>query len=311
MRVTRTDLDHQIATLARRQHGAFSRTQALALGFSDSAIQRRVGTQWIRIEGGVYALPGNPATWKRQYMAAVLAVPGAVISGRAAAAVHRFEGCRPSTPEITVPRGSSHHTRLARVRQSDHAERCIVEHLPVVTVAQAVFDISRSLDARRLHRVVADLVVADAAHLASIQDRYVALARSRQPGIGRVRAVLEDFGDGQVPPATEIEWCLDRVLDVVPRLPRRTRQAKLSWRNAVAARVDVLIPAWSLIIEADGRRWHTRAEDFERDRERDNDAAVHGFATLRFTWHQLTSAQERVIQTVARFGLQARSRLAA
>jgi hypothetical protein len=180
-----------------------------------------------------------------------------------------------------------------------------------VTVAQAAVDLSRSLGVERLHRVIADLVAANAGHLAAIQDRYVELSRSRQAGIRRLRAVLEDFDTGQVPPATELEWRLDHALQLVPTLPPRVRQSSLPWRGAVAARVDVLIPAWRLIIEADGRRWHTRVEDFERDRERDNDAAVHGYATLRFTWRQLTQTCERVVETVHRFGVENGDRLAA
>jgi very-short-patch-repair endonuclease len=42
-----------------------------------------------------------------------------------------------------------------------------------------------------------------------------------------------------------------------------------------------------VIVEADGRTWHTRLEDFERDRQRDAEAAAAGFQTLRFTYHQV------------------------
>ena len=49
--------------------------------------------------------------------------------------------------------------------------------------------------------------------------------------------------------------------------------------------------AWALVIEADGRAWHTRVEDFERDRRRDAEAAAAGYLTLRFTHHQLTHEQ--------------------
>lgn len=44
--------------------------------------------------------------------------------------------------------------------------------------------------------------------------------------------------------------------------------------------VDAYIPRWRLTIEADGRRWHTRKADFERDRRRDNAAAAHGLVVL-------------------------------
>jgi len=40
------------------------------------------------------------------------------------------------------------------------------------------------------------------------------------------------------------------------------------------------------------RAWHTREEDFERDRWRDNLANVHGYDVLRFTFNELTRHRE-------------------
>lgn len=44
-----------------------------------------------------------------------------------------------------------------------------------------------------------------------------------------------------------------------------------------------------MILEADGRTYHTRLGDFERDRARDNAAAASGLIVLRFTWRMLTT----------------------
>jgi very-short-patch-repair endonuclease len=57
----------------------------------------------------------------------------------------------------------------------------------------------------------------------------------------------------------------------------------------------VLIPEWRAIVEADSRRWHTRVADFERDRQRDNEAVVHGYRPVRFTWHALNHEVDRVL----------------
>ncbi len=48
-------------------------------------------------------------------------------------------------------------------------------------------------------------------------------------------------------------------------------------------RVDLLVEG-RLIVEIDGRRWHS---DFERDRRRDASAAIGRYRTLRFTWKQV------------------------
>ncbi len=68
--------------------------------------------------------------------------------------------------------------------------------------------------------------------------------------------------------------------------------------SVASQRVDALIPGWQAIIEADGRRWHTRVDDFERDLERDNDAVTHGYRPVRFSWHQLTARRDYVFATL-------------
>jgi very-short-patch-repair endonuclease len=55
-----------------------------------------------------------------------------------------------------------------------------------------------------------------------------------------------------------------------------------------------------LIIEVDGRRWHTRVRDFERDLWRTNQAVAHGYRVLRFTWVHFTESPDEVIATIER-----------
>ncbi len=60
------------------------------------------------------------------------------------------------------------------------------------------------------------------------------------------------------------------------------------------SRVDALLVDAPVIIESDGRRWHTRVADFERDRQRDRAAASHGYVTMRFTYDELRCDPDRV-----------------
>jgi very-short-patch-repair endonuclease len=57
-----------------------------------------------------------------------------------------------------------------------------------------------------------------------------------------------------------------------------------------------------MVVEGDGRAWHTRVEDFERDRRRDQEAAAAGLLTLRFTWFQLTQEPDWVREVVITAG---------
>jgi very-short-patch-repair endonuclease len=64
--------------------------------------------------------------------------------------------------------------------------------------------------------------------------------------------------------------------------------------------IDLLLPAHRLIIEADGRRWHTRVQDFDKDRWRDNEAVAHGYRVLHFTWVHLRDLADDVLDVVDR-----------
>jgi very-short-patch-repair endonuclease len=66
--------------------------------------------------------------------------------------------------------------------------------------------------------------------------------------------------------------------------------------------VDALIPDWRLVLEADGRRYHQRIEDFERDRWRDAEAAVHGLHVMRFTHRRLRDDRAGITDQIVRYG---------
>jgi very-short-patch-repair endonuclease len=70
-----------------------------------------------------------------------------------------------------------------------------------------------------------------------------------------------------------------------PGMPAFSRQKPLPW--APQRRADVMLVGSPVIVEADGRSWHTRVADFATDRRRDNVATRHGFDTLRYTYAEL------------------------
>ncbi len=101
---------------------------------------------------------------------------------------------------------------------------------------------------------------------------------------GRLGARLDDVvvaavEAGSVTP----ESVIARAMGLLPAPPRGL--ARLM--TLAEERLDVLVPSWRLIVEADGRRWHTRRADFENDRRRDHIALANGHRTVRFTYDQL------------------------
>ena len=87
-----------------------------------------------------------------------------------------------------------------------------------------------------------------------------------------------------------------------PRLPPHVAQAPVPWRSSMPERCDELIPDWRRIVEGDGRLWHTREADFERDRARDHEAQRHGYEVTRFTYHQLVDDPDYAIGVLLDIG---------
>jgi hypothetical protein len=117
----------------------------------------------------------------------------------------------------------------------------------------------------------------------------------------RIRPLVQErLEEGWTPPESELEAKLLTVLAGVVGTGPIVRQASLPWRTSRSGRVDVLLPAHRLIIEADGRRWHTRVNDFDKDKWRDNEATAHGYGVLHFTWVHLRDLAADVVDVLVR-----------
>jgi hypothetical protein len=299
------DLDRAIDGLARRQHGAFHRRQAVRKGATRYTIEGRLGNgRWVRLAGSdVFALPSHPGTWLRQAMAATLCVPDGAVAERAAAALHRFPGFNRGGIPVVTRRGTTHDSPFGPVRESTTVGRfTVVEGIRVVSRADCLVQLAPLLGAPDLDALLDDVAGADRHLLDAFRERYVALAHSRIAGIGDIRAVLAERGDGYVPPRSVLERRLRSLFGGLPSIPTPTWEATPPWWEPGEHRVDGLIEDWNLIVEADGRRWHTRVRDFERDRWRDNEAAIHGHHVMRFSFHQLTRETAECRRSLVRFG---------
>ena len=185
------------------------------------------------------------------------------------------------------------------VHESSWPRATTVDGIRTVTKADTFFHVAGCVDGLRVRTAFADAVVADPKLLPVLFDRYVDLAFTRIPGIAVMRALLDEHDAGETPGTNELERLLDELLDRVDGLPPRRRQAALPGWEHGGARVDVLVDDWRLVVEADGRRWHTRVTDFERDRWRDNVVTTRGYDVLRFTYRQLTSGRDETLALLA------------
>ncbi len=295
-----TEIDNNIGALAAKQYGVFSRKQAFALGASDRFVQRRLAEKhWLKPVAAVYALADSSGTWKRQCKIAELSVEGSAIAGRTAAALHRLPGFRPGAVELVVSANNFCGHPWATLHRYSGAKLTSVDGIAVTTIEQTLFDISTRVGLWTLERTMDDALLEKRVTIDELDERLQFYEGSRRPGLPRMRALIgERKQDGWVPPESELEALLHGVLERVPSRPRVVRQASAPWWSEATGRVDVLLPDQRLIIEADGRRWHARYTDFDRDRWRDNVATANNHRVMRFTWVHLTQLVDDVVEII-------------
>jgi len=169
----------------------------------------------------------------------------------------------------------------------------------VTTIAQTLFDVAARVSLWKLERAMDDSLVSGRLTVAELQERLAFYEGSRRHGLARIRPlIVERSADAWVPPESDLEARLFVVMNRLPFGGDVVRQPSWPWRESSSGRVDTYLPEHRLIVEADGRRWHTRVRDFDRDRWRDNQAVANGLRVLRFTWTHLTTAPDDVLDLI-------------
>lgn len=259
---------------------------------------------WTRLAESVYAVATSAPSWERQLQAALLGRPGSLAAGRSAGVLLGFSGFRRTRPEILVPFEGPGRSPLARTIRSRHFEqvkRTRIAGFLVTAVAETVLTLSLKEPAATIERVIDDRLAAGAVDIADFFPILDRLEYARQPGLAHLRrAVSHRSVDAYQPPTTVLEHLLYQLLGR-PEIPSHERQLPISYER-VDATVDAFIPEWSLIVEGDGRRWHTRKADFERDRRRDNAAAAAGLLVIRFTYRMLKTSPDDCLATLVNTG---------
>jgi hypothetical protein len=294
--------DARLALLASRQAGVFSRAQAVELGFAQSTITHRAGRGiWQRVHPGVYAVGGTPPSRSGDVWAASLATsPAAVVTHEASALFHGAERLPLEPITLTVAHGGHHRIAGVFVHQIDdlaghHVQRA--SGLLVSSPARVVVELGATQPVSVIGRVADDLLRMRKTTMSQISAVFAQVARPGKPGIERVARVLDERGDGYVPPHSELERALFDAL-AAGGLPPPVRQLPLPGRDRTSGIADAGYPDAKIILEADGRRWHDRVAAARRDRERDAQAARVGWQTLRWVYEQVIDDPVEVCATV-------------
>lgn len=291
-----------ITTVAQGQFGLFSRAQALSAGATQDMLDGALRSERLTSEAeGVYGLPGWPESWWREVWRAFLATgPDAVVSHETAAAIHRMTNFPRGRIVLTTKHGDHHWHGLADMRQStdlkpEHVR--IRDGLPVTTPVRTLFDLAAVAGRERLAIAVEDAHINRQCRLEELIALYEELRRPGKHGMKKLGRILAERGPGYVPPESKLERMLLKILRDAG-LPKPRLQAQLPWRTTLPSRCDALYEKERIILEADGRRWHTRVDQMAEDRRRDREAQNHGYRPYRFVYEELKHDPLMVVSTI-------------
>ena len=233
--------------------------------------------------------------------AALLAVgSAAVLSHETAATLHGAERLALHPITLTAPHGSHHRIDGAFVHQIDDRkpwQTTTLRGMPLSTAARAVVELGATCSIEVVGQVADDLVRSRRTTFEAIGAVLADVARPGKPGVIVVGEMLDRRGEGYVPPGSVLERALFDTL-AAGGLPAPARQVPLPGRGPVSGVVDGAYADAQMVIEADGRRWHTRMEAARRDRERDAQVVRAGWVPLRFVYEQVVSHPDEVCAIV-------------
>ena len=209
-----TQLFDSIRSLAERQHGHFSRSQALELGATVRQLRHLAESGVLRRESDtVFRFRGAATTENAQVMRAVLdAGPTAMASHWTAAALAGTPGtlCLPvhvlaSRSKI---RGVQYLARVHEPRSLIEPHRVLIDGIPATTPARTLFDIAglRGVGAERVERLVDAMLARRLTTVGRLDAVLGQLAKRGRPGIRVMREIIEERKSGVAPVESGLEY---------------------------------------------------------------------------------------------------------
>ena len=291
----------RVRHIAGQQSGVVTRRQALSVGMTDRVIQRRLlDGMWQHLNAGTYLTFGKWSPMTR--LAAAIAALPAVVSHESAAQMHGLIVKPSGLPTVTIQHRFSNRFPGVIVHEStDLAPHHVVtvNALPTTSSPRTILDVVNAIGPRALRRLIENSIIRRIVTLDEVRAVFVEVGRRGRPGTAAMRTVLESMTGGLCVPESELERRLETLLREAG-LPPPLSQLRPHWLSSIEGRVDFAYADHRLIIECDGRRWHTTQEAFQRDRHRDNLAQIEGWTVLRFTWADVTERPSQVIASIRR-----------
>lgn len=299
-----------IARLRADQAGVVSRAQLADAGLSPHDVRRLLRNRELApLHPGVYVDHTGDPTWLQRAWGAVLACGPAALAGESALRAVQGPGGRrfdESVITVAVEQGRNL-TPLAGVtivRQRHLDERVAWQlHPPRLRTEEAVLDLAAAArDDVRAIGVVAELCGGGYTTPQRLRDALA--GRSRLTRGRWLDGVLQDLAEGT---CSVLEHAFQVNVERAHGLPRAERQQPaylstgLIYRDATYANSGAPV-----VVELDGRAFHSSVEQRDRDMDRDLLTALSGKWTLRLGYGQVLGrpcvTADRLAQLLAQHG---------
>lgn len=286
----------QLSSFASVHHGIFRSSDAAQLGVTRDRLRHLVRTGWcVAVCRGLYRVTAAPQTGHQALLLEVWAHDdGAVASHRAAAFLWALVAYRSPRPEVTLAHGRNQRrsgpTHVSLWLPEAHVTTR--ESIPVTRVARTLFDLAGVEPKGRVEVALDDALARRLCSLRQVNQVFFALARRGRKGTATMRELLEDRGEGYVPPASALER-LARKVFAEQGIEMPTFEVHLG-DDELIGRVDCVWRAARLVVELDGWRYHGSRSAQRADRLRDNRLMASGWRVIRITWDDLNDRPHEV-----------------
>jgi very-short-patch-repair endonuclease len=281
---------------SRLQAGTFTARQAAEGGYTDYRVRRLLRDgRWVVVLGSVYAESGTAITEASLAWAGRLAAGGDAVVSHGTAA--RLWGLRTPTEadvHVTVPRPCRLRIAGLRTHRLELAEDDldVVAGVLCTNLVKTVVECLMWLPEEYGRAMLLDAVQRG---VVSWTDLDRLLRRSgRRHGSPRARAVLTDLEHGA---HSEAEVLAHRILRAAGLAGWEANVPVYDALGLVGV-VDLLFRRERLVIEIDGRAYHSSPDAFQRDRTRQNRLVAAGYVVLRFTWEDLVERPGYVVSAI-------------
>ena len=300
----RGDLDLLAQELAAARHGVVTRDELRGLGFSDSAISRRLRAgHLVRLHSGVFRVPAAPSSQLQEiYSACRWLGPEAFASHRSAARIWQLgDVTSDGRPEVTVvgkDRKSSNGVIVHRTGELLGCDRRTKNLIPVTDPTRTVIDCCAVLSDRGAEAVMDDALHARYTTVDRLTSRLDALAGCGRNGTGRARRLLARRIAEVERPESRLTRRVLRLIQA-SALPNPVSLHAIRLPDGRTLHPDLAYPDLLIAIEADSYKHHAHERGWLTDIDRDNVLQGLGWIVLRFTWKDVTTRPDYVIARIA------------